>query len=59
LVGAGFRQKWDLVRATHALGSGVGELVAQCCSKSKSREGLQSTGLDEIQAQRVGWTIGK
>ena len=47
-VGAGSRQKWDSVCAVHALGPGVGEVVAPCCSRSKLAKGLQSTGLDEI-----------
>lgn len=47
-VEVGSRQKWDLVRAVHALGSGVEEVMAPCCSRSRSREGLQNTGLDEV-----------
>lgn len=58
-IGAGSRQKWDLVCAVHDLGPGVGEVMAPCCSRSKSREGLQSTGFDEILVQRVGCTIGE
>lgn len=44
-VGAGSRQKWDLM---HTPGPTVWEVVVPCCSRSKSGEVLQSTGLDEI-----------